>query len=713
MIFYTEYQFDNLSTKTVKYKKREYDDNIITLDIETTSYFIKNGRVELFDKTKLKKEKKLDKGYYDDAIKQSYMYIWQMSINGVAVYGRKMSELDDFLTELHNRIKRRMVIYIHNLSFEFQFLCNIMRLVPFVRKSRHPIFANCEELNAEFRCSYFLSNMSLADMAKSYKLKTQKMVGDLDYNVIRNSLTPLTDEEMKYCENDVLVLNDYISFMKEQYKNVCKIPYTQTGRLRREFKKMFNRDMWYYDWIKKAAPKTVEEFELLVRAYQGGYTHANYARTGITWVSNKIDKNIGVDGIYSRDLTSSYPTSMIAFKYPCTRFYECRDGLYDVMNLTDEKCFIIDITFYDLECQTCNTYLSKSKAIEIDWGEYDNGRVRSAKEIRYVLLDVDLDIVKQSYKWSGYKLNHLYSARKKYLDKRIIDYLLTLYENKTMYKGDDAKLALYLQSKQFINAVYGMCVCNNIIDEVTYSNDYGWGVKKLTYNDIETALSEQYEKCRNFTLYSTGIYVSAYSRANLWKLILKLDKDVIYCDTDSIKYINKSNDKYFKEYNKWITTQLRTALKEHKLDPKRLSPLDPSGTKRPLGIWDEEPRYDEFKTLGAKKYCYSIDGKLGITLSGVNKKYGVNALTCVDDFDIGLVFDTDNAGKSIVCYNDNQIGIDITDCYGNTEYCYQKYGINLMPTTYELGLSQDYKEFLMNAPMYTEPLSYLTDRGIK
>ncbi len=711
MIFYTEYQFDNLSTKTVKYKKREYDDNIITLDIETTSYFIKDGRVELFDKTKLKKAKKSDEGYYDNAIKQSYMYIWQMSINGVAVYGRKMSELDDFLTELHNRIKRRMVIYIHNFSFEFQFLCNIMRLVPFVRKSRHPIFASCEELNIEFRCSYFLSNMGLGAMAKSYKLKTQKMKGDLDYNVIRNSLTPLNEKEMKYCENDVLVLHDYITFMKEQYKNVCKIPYTQTGRLRREFKRIFRTDRWYYDNLRKAAPKTVEEFELLVRAYQGGYTHANHAMTGINWRSSRIDKENGVDGIYSKDLTSSYPTSMIAFKFPASRFEECRDGAFDVMNLPDDRCFIIDITLKNLKCKTFNTYLSKSKAIEIDHGKYDNGRVRSAEHARYVMLEVDFEIVKQSYDFD-YELNALYSARKKYLDKRIVDYLLTLYENKTMYKDVKDKLALYQQSKQFINAVYGMCVCNNIIDQITYSNDYGWTVQKLTYDDIQTALQEQYEKSRNFTLYSTGIYVSAYSRANLWKLILKLDRDVIYCDTDSIKYLNKDNEKYFKEYNKWITTQLRNALKEHKLDPKRLTPSNPEGKVCPLGIWDTEPTYDEFKTLGAKKYCYSIDGVVGLTLSGVNKEDGVKALTCVDDFDIGLVFDTDTAGKKIVTYNDNQIGIEITDSYGNTEYCYQKYGINLMPTTYELGIAQDFKEFLMNSDMYTEPLSYLKDRGI-
>lgn len=42
------------------------------------------------------------------------------------------------------------------------------------------------------------------------KYKVEKKVGDLDYNLVRTSSTPLTEQELGYCENDIRVVIAYI-----------------------------------------------------------------------------------------------------------------------------------------------------------------------------------------------------------------------------------------------------------------------------------------------------------------------------------------------------------------------------------------------------------------------------------------------------------------------------------------------------------------------
>ena len=59
----------------------------------------------------------------------------------------------------------------------------------------------------EFRDILMITGGSLATLAKEYT-NTQKLVGDLDYNVPRNYKTPLhsekiTDKDLQYCYNDV------------------------------------------------------------------------------------------------------------------------------------------------------------------------------------------------------------------------------------------------------------------------------------------------------------------------------------------------------------------------------------------------------------------------------------------------------------------------------------------------------------------------------
>ena len=105
--------------------------------------------------------------------------------------------------------------------------------------------------------------------------------------------------------------------------------------------------------------------------------------------------------------------------------------------------------------------------------------------------------------------------------------------------------------------------------------------------------------------------------------------------------------------------------------------------------------YQEFRTQGAKKYCYrDKDGELHITVSGVPKK-GVKDLdNNIENFKNDLVFKYSTTEKNVIQYNDNQESFEIIDEQGNVDIITDRYGVAILPTTYILGKSEEYEEFL-------------------
>ena len=213
-------------------KKKKVDNNIYTFDIETSSYFILDGiQHNSLDYDSLTQDER------KRAIPRSNMYIWMLGINDTIYYGRTWEELEEFLLNISRHIPEKKVMFIHNLSFEFQYLYSYFKISNvFARKSHKVMRCELEDFNFELRCTLFMSDARLEKLPEIYNLPVKKLVGDLDYTKIRHSNTYLTDEELGYCENDCLVLYYYILFELETYLQVNKIPLTSTGHVRKELK---------------------------------------------------------------------------------------------------------------------------------------------------------------------------------------------------------------------------------------------------------------------------------------------------------------------------------------------------------------------------------------------------------------------------------------------------------------------------------------------
>lgn len=457
-------------------KTKKVCNNIFTFDIETTNLLkIGDKIIEGSNYLKLSKEEKENCEFL------SYMYIWQFSIDDTVYYGRTWKDFKFFIDILEEVLPVKKIVFIHNLSFEFQFMRGIFNFYDvFARKQRHVMKASFEGYNIECRCTLMMSNSSLESLGEKYLLENQKLVGALDYDKIRNSKTVLSENELKYCELDCLVVYNYIQYELKTYERVDKIPITATGHVRRELRKVVEKDYKYKNTVFKAINVNPYIYNLLIEAFSGGYTHANWLYV------DEVLKNID-----SYDFTSSYPFVMISEKYPSKEFKKCYIKTADEM--ISRFAYLLVVKFTNLKSRYYNHILSMSKCRNIRGAKYDNGRIIEAKELEITLTDVDFKLLLKVYKCE-YEIKESYFSRYSYLPRAYYDFILEKYENKTMLKDVIGKEEEYAREKSNFNSLYGMTVTNTIRNEVEYSNKTGWSERELTNNEIVKKLESEKQK---------------------------------------------------------------------------------------------------------------------------------------------------------------------------------------------------------------------------
>lgn len=685
----------NIETKRSYTKKNgdvihKYCNDILTFDIEVTSAWIDDdGNVIGYRKGESAE-------YWNGLTHLSLCYIWQFSFNDKVYYGRELRDFEEVLKDLPKDIA--IIIWVHNLAYEFHFLNNFLKWkIVFAKTPHKPMkCVPAEYPNIEFRCSYMLTRLSLDSWGK--QIGFHKDTGDLDYEVIRTPYTELTDKEMKYCEDDCLVVFHGIEVYRNRYGNIRDIPLTQTGTVRRVVKDKLTASKNYLRFIKKLIPADVKEYRMLMDIFSGGYTHANRSYSG----------NAVYGYIEHYDFASSYPSVMVCEKYPCSPWAYTPDKRLPTDEEMENNAYILKLKFTDIVCNTLNTYLQGSKCYSKNV-RYDNGRVAKADEIEVMITEQDWLTIRECYSWKSVEVLKKYKARKEYLPKAFIEYVLELYHNKTTLKDVEGMEDLYMQSKQYINSLFGMCVTAIVQPDVKFDGTE-WKIEEMD----EVSILKRFDKLRSwrprerryFLSYSWGCWITAYARRNLWKCILDCDTNCLYCDTDSIFVLGKHD---FSWYNEEINRKMKTACDELGIDFSKTRPKTPKGKEKPLGIFAPEEPCSQFVTLGAKRYCERriSDGKLHLTVSGINKEAVELLNDDITNFDDGFEFDKDAdcVSKRLLTYITDMPEVTYPDGYVST----YREGINMRRTGYLLTLSDEYKDFLRFCEM---PIDALDESSI-
>lgn len=679
-MYYTPHSIQTiLNSSFPSYVKKDGNyimNEAISFDIETTSTYYKGEKV-------------------------AFMYVWMFDIFDKTIVGRTWQEFVDTMNAITQHfklsgIKRRIICYVHNLAYEFQFIrCWFKWLKVFSLSRRKPLYA-LTTTGIEFRCSYRLSGYKLAKVGE---LMGIEKLPDFNYSKIRHSKTPLSNREYEYCIHDVKIVSAYIrQKMKEENNDISEIPLTKTGYVRRyvrEHTLRGNNRCFYKNAIKELTLEP-EEYLTAKRAFAGGFTHASFLHSGKERFNVK-----------SFDFNSSYPTVLIAEKYPMTKGVKIEDITLEKFEemMENEECCIFTIELTGVEqVFPVESYISESRCTLLENAVVNNGRVVSASRLIIDMTSIDYNIIKKVYTFKPTRIGHFYYYQKFYLPTSFIECILHFYNAKTQLKGIEGKEIEYMNGKENLNALFGMCVTDIVRELIEYDNKGGWlKAEKMTDDAYQEFVSNQLDKENNkksrFLYYLWGVFCTAYARKNLWSGIFECKSDYIYSDTDSVKILNYEKHKaYFESYNKDIVAKLERAMDYHKLPHALIKPKNKKGEEKMLGIWDFDGDYKRFKTCRAKSYMYEDSTGFHMTIAGLNKEFAMKYLLKngdpIEQFKVGMKLPAQWTGKLTHTYIDEPFSAIITDYKGVTAVVHERSCIHLEPAEFHMSIAKAYSDFL-------------------
>ena len=646
---------DYLYADVVRKNRIKYLNVPCAFDIETTNIVNRNSKGEV------------ESAY-------AFMYQWQFCIDDKVCFGRTWGEflnlIDDLKWKLQLHKNRRLVCFCHNLNFEFQFMRKFIIVSEgFFKASRDPLKFLCNGA-IEFRDSYALSNMTLAKFCKNSQGVTHyKLEDTYDYDKIRTPETPLTESEEAYCYNDVRGLCECI-YDKMREDDLAHMPLTSTGYVRRDFRKSYAKNKKNRAHFKDMA-LTPELYNICKLAFRGGDTHANV---------NHADQVL--HNIQSHDLQSSYPAAEMLDKYPVGKFFKITPSEFKNMDLSG-YAMLIHVRFTDIRyVGNCgNPYIPESRCVGVTRADLvnDNGRILYAGIVEMWVTDIDYNIILKEYEYKDIYVSDIWGAIYGDLPPEFKNTLMQYYRTKTQLKGIESKIYEYNKSKNKLNSSYGMMVTDIAKPEIEYINETY--VKKQ--HELSEVLEKYYKSRNSFLSYQQGLWVTANARKRLRDMLWVVGADNVYDDTDSIKSRGDHRAEFEKKNEEIIKKCLECGAYAE----------DSTGKVQYMGIWDYEGTYDEFKTLGAKKYIYKQNGKYESTIAGVSKKAGAEYFNKygIDSFKVGAKIE--KSGHLVAYYNDDdEHEITINGCTFKTAS-----NVALVNDRYTIGITGDYLDLLTKA----------------
>lgn len=569
-----------------------------------------------------------------------FMYVWQFCIEGYICMGRTWEEYGDFLEGLRNAIGFNdfcpLVIWVHNLAFEFQFMRNFFEVNRiFATDKRNVVQAEME--GCQYRCSYRLTNMGLLKATQKTKnVKHFKLDGDdFDYRVKRYPDTELTDMQYSYCICDVLGLYEIIKeYLIED--TLLSIPMTSTGYVRRDYRKAV-QSRKKNDIVFKEKALSPYTYTLCQEASRGAISGSNHV-----WTDEIIEE------VESEDIKSSYPYQMATKYFPANNFLKAKcqygsDKFYDYIN---NQCCLITWSCENLSLKRYSgiPYISKAKCRAISGGDVGNGKVYRAKRIGMTCTEIDFQIICNHYDFINPVLHELWICDRGMLSREFRTHLMDMFQAKTDLEDGDK--FVYDKYKNKINASFGMMLTDILHPEIKYhpGSPEPWTEEEIP--NIDKALREYYNRASSFLSYQDGIWVLAHGRDDLVKGMDIVGKDIVQVDTDSVK----SKGKHRKEFEV-LNRSIIERAENYSVKPYAIK----NGEKHYLGVWEYEGTYHKFKTLGAKKYAIETEGgEIKITVAGLAKSAGkyIKSKGGLDFFENGSVVPAGESGRTSSYYVD-------------------------------------------------------------
>lgn len=583
----------------------------------------------------------------------------QILFNGHYFLLRTPEELIQFYNVLYaelglmhdpaTEIPVKLITLIHNASYDLSYLVPyFMQYLPKYEKDNTQgiiegvnKYLSYQQGALEWRCTYRLSNMSLAKWSSELDVEHKKQVGLYDYDRIIYQDSKLDANSEKYDKYDVLALRDcYEANNKYHGDDVISCPLTFTGYVRRDLRRACKRDRYYkskyFTKIKLDAPL----YYAYLKSYAGGITHNN------RFYKNKViqagqsyqyfDKKIFVPIIGHRDFKSHYPSQMSCYPFPTGKpsllydvdMFDNAITIQDILSYYPKYSAMCVIRFYSAELsdkRISMPFMQFSKCYNgsFDKKRLDNGRIIYAQGQWIMYVDnLTLQVLSEQYNME-YEVLKVWLIKNGPLPKPILEVVDKYFKGKSDKKNivnelTDAYGKLdprtvsanfdLSQTKVLLNSIYGCTATNPLRDTYEINEDYEFCIKKSygTFEEIQEGLDEYYKGYNNFLAYQIGCTVTSLARFELYEFIKAIGYEyILYCDTDSAFYIKTDEtERRISEIN---------AIKRQNAHSVVLD----NGKVEYYDEFTPEPDCIAFKGLHSKCYGVVTNKGLELTIAGV------------------------------------------------------------------------------------------------
>lgn len=531
------------------------------------------------------------------------------------------TNIDDFMKGvLKKRDNLNREVGIHNLKFDGSFI------IPWLLNNGYTVSQNRPgpkefsvliddrnnwytirvQVNTKRRVEFWdtlkLFPTPLEYLHLTYSTPTEKIQEDqYFYNYKRPLDHEPTERELKYLYNDLQVLTEtlkaHIKFYGLRFKK------TQASQ------SFYNFTQHFKAWNLRFPPLS-EIVDVSIRpAYWGGISYVNPQYQGKD-----------MEDIYVDDINSSYPYQLAYKKLPYGQpLAENGQGVHPDMSKfwVAEVLCRFKLRENKIPCIPTKAII-ENRPLEVDkWLEDSDGVVRLVLcNIDYQTIHLSYDFEVLSWEWS---IEYAWKVH-----PEVASFILENNENKIKY----SRLAKN-ETDPHLKAEYQARSQRAKIDNNSFYGKFGEDIIKegktphLVDGDVVYVLDRKEilkEGKRKYL--PVAIATTAWGRRQLVTMANALGKHFVYCDTDSV---------HFLESGKKVI-----ALNEK----KGLLKIDP----HELGAWDYEGHYDRARFLKAKCYYEEVEGKTPeVTLAGLpaDKGTGPRSKTrscCTwENFHIGLV----------------------------------------------------------------------------
>ena len=427
------------------------------------------------------------------------------------IHGNSIESFIEFLKESENS-----TFYFHNLKFDSEFIMNYLfqngfEWVKDKKEEKDNTFSTLISDKGQFYSmrivfkkqgkktkyvkiydSLKIIPFSVEEIAKAFGLEMQKL--SIDYTAYRAPGHILTEEEISYLKNDVVIVAKALNTLFSQDLNKM----TQGSNALHDYKKIIS-----YKSFQRWFP--VPDYDADVRqSYKGGFTYLSPAY-----------KNKNVKSGIVLDVNSLYPWVMDSCLLPYGEpiFYE---GQYQPDRLYPLYVQMISCQF-ELKKGYIPTIQLKNNLAFVPT-EYV---ITSGFEmVTMCLTSVDLELFLEHYDvynityHSGWKFKAASGLFSAYINKWI------KIKNESTINGNKGMRTL---AKLMLNALYGKFALNpKVRSKIPY---YEEGVIKYRYGDYEE---------REPIYIAIGTFITSYARHKTITSAQKMRDKFIYADTDSL-----------------------------------------------------------------------------------------------------------------------------------------------------------------------------------